>query len=70
MSRSRESHRKLEHPTDNWRHSVGPVPAGENAPLPTLALGEAGALEHVDSGRVLSDAVVATRLEGMGLHTG
>ena len=25
-----------------------PVPAGKDAPSPTLALGEAGALEHVD----------------------
>ena len=32
---------------------MGPVPAGEAAPLPTLALCEVGALEHVDSGRVL-----------------
>ena len=48
MSRTRESHSKIEHQTDNWRHSVGPVPAGEDAPLPTLALGEAGALVHVD----------------------
>ena len=27
---------------------MGPVPAGKDAPSPTLALGEAGALEHVD----------------------
>ena len=45
---------------------MGPVPAGEAAPLPTLALGEAGALEHVDSGRVLSEVVVAARLGRTG----
>ena len=27
---------------------MGPVPAGKDAPLSTLALGEAGALVHVD----------------------
>ena len=28
---------------------MGPDPAGEDAPLPTLALGEAVALVHVDN---------------------
>ena len=61
---------KPKHWKENWCHSVGPVPAGEAAPLPTLAIGEAGALEHVGSGRVLSEAVVAAMLGWTGLHTG
>ena len=49
---------------------MGPVPAGEAAPLPTLALGEAGALKHVDIVRVQSEAVVAARLGRTELHNG
>ena len=70
MSRSRESHGKIEPRTDKERQPTGPTSAGEDSPLPCSGPRSSRSLVHVERGRDLSGAVVWPKLRQTGTNKG